>query len=931
MKKFVLTVLMLMTLSSLVFAKDRFYSDPALADLNFPQIMTYYYPTDTPSEYGLIPRVELFSDPRAGQAAEKSLLPYSYDMREEGFMPPIRSQSPWGTCWAHAMLGTVEASAMMKYGDFVSLSPLHLAWYGKQTDTIIINPLRTGGSWNTNYFKSLNGPVAEADCPYKEPWVVPDRKFDIPGYVTAVRNVSIPGLKITYEPKDDSKEEEEQEPDYDKYSIDVSSVKDRVNAIKNYVSKYGAVWIDYCSSRGTKDNTIFVDSPLDYEKGEYRNHAVCIVGWNDLYSIDGSKFNSVPLSHWEEIPDPDGKNIVGGAFLIRNSWGMNSEGGYYWMSYLDRSLTTLGYGCEWTKMSEINYDKAISVSSVVSATEDGQYIRSAKYALARKDMSEDGVVYAIRYTRGSITQNEIYVKNLTTGQSASVTIVNDGYSGYQTSDLSEPLEYSAGDKIEFRVDNDANNDGDSYIAVGLPENTPVATNSYLSNDGENWYPVNASISAELMVKKTEEPVIIKPTGITVYPDTLSLLKNEKTQIEYKVFPSDVTDAKVKMVSSDPDVATINYTGVVTAKNPGQCDIYIISQADPTVSTVCKVKVVVPIKGIELDKTNVIINKGDTKVYTLKAKLTPSDTTDTELGWKSSNTKVAKVNSKGQFKAVGEGTCKIRCYSKADSKIYADCTVSVVVPVKSIKITSYPEFLNVGQTAQIKYTVSPSSATIKDVVFRSNDESVVQVSKNGVVKGIKAGTAKVRVESVENSKIYDYFSVAVGVQKITIDSYPKVLFIGETGTIKGTVLPASAKNKKVVFSSSNTGVVQVNEKGNVKGVATGSAVITVSSVENPNVKATCKITVSVKVTKIVLDTVKYTGKLGGSYTIKATVYHKDAVDKSLVWKSNKPEYVSVDSKGNIKFLKETPEGKYVTITCYSAADKTVKATCKVKVN
>lgn len=842
MKKLILTFMFLVVLSSVVMAaKGNFYSDPNVTDLKFPQIQTYYYPTNVASEYGLIPNVQSYVDPRpVGDVSSHYAI--KYDMREEGFMPEIRSQSPWGTCWAHAMLGTAETSAMMKYGSYASLSPLHLAWSGKWTDIIIINPLRTGGNWNSSYYKSWSGPVTEKDCPYKEPWTIPyDAKYDLPGYVTSTYQVSIPSLKITYEEKEGGSEDKETEYDYDKYSVDPASAKERVRAVKEFVSKHGAMYISYYSGGDyTKDANIFVSKPLDYEKGEYQNHAVCIVGWDDLYSIDGSAFPTVPLTHWEEIPDPDGKNVVGGAFIIRNSWGQSGDHGYYYMSYLDRSLSSVGYGCEFTAKEEIKYDKAMSVGSYNTVTsEPGQFIRSARYALATKTADKSGIAYAVRIDAGAGTTVKCKIINQTTGDSAKAQMRFD-YKGYQTAELSTPLKFHAGDVIEVKSDYDEEEDGNPMIAVDLPENPNSAmSNCYLSNDNENWYLVNANVSAELLYSE-----IIPVESITVDPESLDLHVGDSYQLTYNVLPKDASDKSVTWKSSNPSVISVTSSGFVKALKSGKAKITVTSNDVPSIKATCVINAEIPVKSITLDKTSVFIDKSSKKAFTLKATVKPSNASDPTVVWKSSNTKVATVKN-GVVTPKGVGSCVITATSKSNSSVKATCNVTVGIKLKSIKITSAPTTLVSGTTGTIKIAFNPTNATNKNVTWKSSNTAVAKVSSKGVVTAVKSGTVK----------------------------------------------------------------------------------ITITSEETSSIKATCTIHVANPVKKIVLNSVKYTGKVGGSYQLKAKVYPETAGDKDVVWKSSSPKYVTIDENGNMKFLKAT---KSVTITCSSASNSKVKATCKVTV-
>lgn len=144
--------------------------------------------------------------------------------------------------------------------------------------------------------------------------------------------------------------------------------------------------------------------------------------------------------------------------------------------------------------------------------------------------------------------------------------------------------------------------------------------------------------------------------------------------------------------------------------------------------------------------------------------------------------------------------------------------------------------------------------------------------------------------------------------------------GKSYTLKATVAPANATNKKVTFSSSKPKVASVNSKGKITAKKAGTTVITVKTANGK--KATCKVTVKVPSTKLFL-----TGKVnvvkGKTKTLYATVLPSDSTDK-ITWKSSNKKVVTVDKNGKIKGIKAGT----ATITAKSTSGK--KATCKVTV-
>ena len=88
----------------------------------------------------------------------------------------------------------------------------------------------------------------------------------------------------------------------------------------------------------------------------------------------------------------------------------------------------------------------------------------------------------------------------------------------------------------------------------------------------------------------------------------------------------------------------------------------------------------------------------------------------------------------------------------------------------------------------------------------------------------------------------YGTPTIPVRSVTLSQGSVGMSIGEELQLTATVLPQNANNTAVTWTSDNTGVVTVNQNGLVKAVGSGSAYITVTSVDNPNATATCSVLV-----------------------------------------------------------------------------------------
>ena len=113
-------------------------------------------------------------------------------------------------------------------------------------------------------------------------------------------------------------------------------------------------------------------------------------------------------------------------------------------------------------------------------------------------------------------------------------------------------------------------------------------------------------------------------------------------------------------------------------------------------------------------------------------------------------------------------------------------------------------------------------------------------KSQSLVGMSEGVTAV---SATKSTLFIAELAKVPVQDIETKETELKLKDGETVQITVTVKPENATNKKLIFSSNNEAVVTVDEKGNITATGEGTAIITVSSEDNPSVKKEITVTVT----------------------------------------------------------------------------------------
>ncbi len=156
----------------------------------------------------------------------------------------------------------------------------------------------------------------------------------------------------------------------------------------------------------------------------------------------------------------------------------------------------------------------------------------------------------------------------------------------------------------------------------------------------------------------------------------------------------------------------------------------------------------PVTGVSLNKTGVTLKVNGT--YQPNATISPSNTIYSTLNWKSSNTKVATVSATGKITAKTRGLATITVTTVNGSKT-ATIKVTVIQPVKSVMLNKKSITIKKGSSYTLRATVNPTNANNRSVTWKSSNKSIATVSKNGIVKGIKKGTAYISVYTVDGGK------------------------------------------------------------------------------------------------------------------------------------------------------------------------------------
>lgn len=435
---------------------------------------------------------------------------------------------------------------------------------------------------------------------------------------------------------------------------------------------------------------------------------------------------------------------------------------------------------------------------------------------------------------------------------------------------------------------------------------------------------------------------IKVSGITLSASTLAMQTEDVKQLSVtNLTPANATNKALKWESKNTWVATVDESGNVTAKNPGEATITVTAADNGGAQATCKVTVtertapVIKVTQIQLSQTRASLNEG--KELQLTATVLPANATNQSLTWSSSVEGVATVDSTGKVTAIKAGTTVITATAKDDSGISASCTVQVTVPtVKVTGITLNKTTASVvkGKTVALTATVTPDTATDKTIKWTTSNKNVATVSTDGVVTAKAAGTAIITATAADDSGVKATCKITVTnpvikVTKVTLNKTTASVVKGKTLTLTATVTPTNATNKNVTWKSSNTKIATVDGNGKVTAVAAGTATITCTAKADKSKSATCKITVTnpaVKVTKLRMNKTSVDLLKGKTVQLKVTVTPSNATNKAVTWTSSNKRIATVTSNGLVKAVRTGT----VTITARAKDGSGKKVTCKINV-
>lgn len=533
----------------------------------------------------------------------------------------------------------------------------------------------------------------------------------------------------------------------------------------------------------------------------------------------------------------------------------------------------------------------------------------------------------------------------------------------------------------------------SYSATfGYSNPEPSSVNIYNSSDVA-VSTLSTSISAVETYNDTyEEYVLAKDSYIVISNETNALIQSITVNIyQYRNFDVYVDGSATPIYegdglkgSGDPVTVeiTVNASSEIKIVSNGGSGSYTLKIYSVELNLV--VEQAVAVTGVSIDSTLAL---GVGEKSSLTPTFTPSDATNKNVLWNSSDTTVATIAADGTITALKAGTTTITV-TTVDGNFTDTCLLTVNnIVASSFVIDQSSLEIYVGDDAVLSTTFEPFNVTDQSITWSSSNSSVVSVS-NGTVHAEGEGTATITATSngisdtcsitvkpasqkpqeeivdatygtgnnLSQCTVNDHDGVKVGTSKaggtfkviVPANTTKLSIYAAAWNGVTGLSLNISGAttNPSSIALTADSGVANNSPftlVGNeedylfeilLSNVSEETELVFATSLEKRCVSWGAKATVTtdgstpavVAVTGVSVDPTSKTLNVDETVQLAATVSPTNATNKSVNWSSNDATVATVSSSGLVTAKKSGS----ATITVASAADSTKTATCAITV-
>ena len=326
-----------------------------------------------------------------------------------------------------------------------------------------------------------------------------------------------------------------------------------------------------------------------------------------------------------------------------------------------------------------------------------------------------------------------------------------------------------------------------------------------------------------------------------------------------------------------------------------------------------------------------------------------------LGTVEAYDKIYKTFTKEELRTFGSDTVYMEVSGDSEESVKSDNSAFVYVGKEELKTLDYLTATKKKVTyqkgeklslADLEVTAVYTDGTKEKVTGYTTNEKNIDMSKTGqkqleiLYEEVGIGRKVIMPITVENKKADTKPKPSkpgqptkkIKVSSVRLSAISKQIAAGKKVTLKPTVLPANASNKKLTWKSSNTKVAAVTQGGVVtlkKKTGGKKVTITATATDGSRKSASWQITSMKGIVKKVKITGSKSVKAGKKLKLKAKVTATKKANTKLRWTSGNTKYATVNAKGIVK-TKKTAKGKSVKITAMATDGSGKKQSVKIKI-
>ena len=399
------------------------------------------------------------------------------------------------------------------------------------------------------------------------------------------------------------------------------------------------------------------------------------------------------------------------------------------------------------------------------------------------------------------------------------------------------------------------NKGDTYnglVATINPSDSTIKAVSWTSSDS-GVASVDAStgvitavadgtaiITAEAEGKTATVTVKVTTAVTSVAIDqgtTKAMIKGDTDTLTATVLPNDATDKTVSWSSDKPGVVSVDNHGNISAVGGGSATIT-AKAGEKTASITIAVRVPITRFDLALEDQNPTILRGATNAHTLTTIIGPDDATDDRtIEWTSSDSSIATVDSTGKVTGLKEGNVTITGKLTSTNMTVTSNVTIQKIDLTGIKVELEDTDILKGRDYQVKVTPIPENSTeFENIEYTSSDEDIFIVSSDGIITGVKEGTAKltVTVKGPNGSGMTPITEeIEVNIREISLEGInilpiPGGIQVGETAQVELDLIPENVTDyMTITYKSSDESIATIDENGLITGLKEGTVKITVT--------------------------------------------------------------------------------------------------------